>query len=85
MDEIMTGIKKVKSMGILLKHHYGYNSKSIYGCDEILLKHLKDRDLNVELKPVLIHMSGIDLRPYDSGFNKSIVESSVYYLTDAAL
>ena len=59
MDEIMTGIKKVKSIGILLKHHYGYNSKSIYGCDEILLKHLKNRGLNVELKPVLIHMSGV--------------------------
>lgn len=59
MDEIMTGIKKVKLIGILLKHHYGYNSKSIYGCDEILLKHLKDRGLNVELVPVLTTLTSI--------------------------
>ena len=85
MDEIMKGIKKVKSIGILLKHHYGYNSKSVYGCDQILLKHLKDRGLKVELKPVLIHMNGVGPDHYDRRSNKSSVESSVYYLTDDAL
>lgn len=83
MDEIMEGIKKVKSIGILLKHHYGYNSKSIYGCDEILLKYLKSRNLDVDLKPVLIRLKA-DGPDFDSYDNIS-VKSSVYYLTDEAL
>ena len=83
MDEIMEGIKKVKSIGILLKHHYGYNSKSIYGCDEILLKHLKSRNLDVDLKPVLIRLQGDG--PDCDSYTDISVKSSVYYLTDDAL
>jgi len=84
LDEIAKSITTIKSLGILLKHHYGYNSKSVYGCDQILLKYLKDQDLRVDLKPVLIHMKAVGPNPiYDS--EESLVESSVYYLTDDAL
>ena len=85
MDEIVKGIKKTKSIGILLKHHYGYNSESVYGCDQILLKHLKDRGLKVELKPVLNYMNGVSPNPCERCSNEITAESSVYYLTDDAL
>ena len=84
LDEIAKSTRTIKSLGILLKHHYGYNSKSVYGCDEILLKYLKDQDLRVDLKLVLIHMKAVGPNPSFASEKRS-VKSSVYYLTDDAL
>ena len=85
MDKIMEGIKKVKSIGILLKHHYGYNSKSIYGCDQILLKHLKRSRFGSGIKTGSNPHEGGRSHDWDSYTRNSSVESSVYYLTDDAL
>jgi hypothetical protein len=40
------------SVGILLNHHYGYESKSIYGCDKLLLDAFERKGLKVDMKPV---------------------------------
>jgi hypothetical protein len=81
-------------VGILLSHHYGYDSKNIYGCDKLLLDTLKEKGLTVDLKPVLIHFSGEGLMPgidyYDSSYyttsdERGSLSSSVYSITDEAL
>ena len=75
------------SVGILLNHHYGYDSKSIYGCDKLLLDALKRKGLDVDMQPVLIHFSGMGPYPgdyYRSGPQGSL-SSYVYSITDEAL
>jgi hypothetical protein len=75
-------------VGILFNHHYGYDSKTIYGCDKLLLDALERKGLEVNLKPVLIHFSGNGRRPKGnySGYEDSgSVRSWVYSITDDAL
>jgi len=57
-DEIAQCVKKIHSVGILLKHQYGYGAQDIYGCDLMLVQQLKAHALEVELNPVLIHFKG---------------------------
>jgi hypothetical protein len=40
------------SVGILFNHYYGYDSKSIYGCDKLPLDSLKRKGLEINMKPV---------------------------------
>jgi hypothetical protein len=76
------------SVGILFRHHYGYDSKTIYGCDRLLLDAFERKELKVDLKPVLIHFSGTGPEP-ESGFyyesDPGSTSSQVYSITDGAL
>lgn len=84
------------SVGILLSHHYGYDSKSIYGCDKLLLDTLKEKGLGVDLKPVLVRFFGEGRDPGDdnsyrrsyypsASYKQGSMRSSVYSITDEAL
>ena len=75
-----------RPVGILLKHHYGYKSKSLYGCDKRVLDGLKQKGLQVEMKPVLVHFEGTgpSLVEY-ADKNVQSVSSDVYSLTEEAL
>ena len=72
-------------LGILLNHHYGYESKSLYGCDKLLLDALKEKGLQVETKPVLVHLDGRGPYPGDLQPRDVWVSSDVYSLTEEAL
>jgi hypothetical protein len=74
-------------VGIVLDHHYGYDTKSFYGCDKLLLDALKRKGLEVNLKPVLIRFSGRGPYPNDSYYSRcrGSVNSGVYSITDEAL
>jgi hypothetical protein len=65
-----------------MKHHHSYDSKTIYGCDKLLLDGLIARDLQVEIKPVFIHLEGIGTE-YEDEDGK--INSAVYSLTEDAL
>jgi len=77
-------------VGLLLNHHYGYDSNSIYGCDKLLLDALRNRGFQVELKPILIHFSGQGPYPSPYGhdeydYDDAYAKSRVYSITDDAL
>ena len=74
-----------RPLGILLNHHYGYESKSLYGCDKRLLDALKEKGLQVETKPVLVHFEGTGPYPGDYWTTDVSVSSDVYSLTEEAL
>ena len=81
-NDIAEAVEKLNApLGIILKHHYGFDSKTIYGCDRVLLDALKTKELSVELKPVLIHLDGVGVDEYNEGS----VETQVYCLADASL
>lgn len=71
---------------ILLKHHYGYNSQSIYGSDKFLLDRLSQGGFKLDIQPVLIRLTGKGV-----GFmhywerKKAYVKCSVHSLTEEAL
>ena len=46
------------TLGIILKHHYGYNSQSIYGCDKLLFDRLSQQGFKMDIHPVLIRLKG---------------------------
>ena len=76
------------SVGILLNHHYGYESKSIYGCDKLLLGIFERKGLKVDMKPVLIRFHGEGRRPNGdySGYEGSgSLNTWVYSITDEDL
>ena len=76
------------SVGILLNHYYGYESKSIYGCDKLLLDAFERKGLKVDMKPVLIRFYGEGRRPngYYSGYEGSgSLNTWVYSITDEDL
>jgi 2OG-Fe(II) oxygenase superfamily len=56
VDKIIGTVRELGSVGILLKHQYGYNSKSIYGHDLTLLQSCKEAGLKLNLKPVLVSL-----------------------------
>jgi hypothetical protein len=95
MESLVDGIQNLGvPVGILLSHHYGYDSKSIYGCDRLVLDALKKKGLEVDLKPVLIRFygegptpNGKDSRVYHDprAWDGSKVESWIYLITDEAL
>ena len=74
-----------RPLGILLNHHYGYESKSLYGCDKLLLDALKEKGLQVETKPVLVRFAGMGPYPGRYGTIHVSVSSMVYSLTEEAL
>jgi hypothetical protein len=83
VNNIIADIQKVqKTVGILMKHHYGYDSKSIYGCDRLLLDGMLEQKLNFEMKPVLIRFDGVGAEEDESSFS---VHSTVHWLTEEAL
>jgi len=52
--------EKLKTpLGIILRHHYGYDSKSIYDCDRLPLCGLEEKGLHTELTPILISFHGV--------------------------
>ena len=73
-------------LGILMKHHYGYDSNTIYGCDKLLLDCLRKKGFSVEIKPVLIYFEGVD-RDWERNDPKDrgSIQSSVYSLTNDTL
>jgi hypothetical protein len=86
VTNIVDDIQQWKApLGILLKHHYGYDSKTIYGCDKILLDVLEQRNVKVDIKPVLIKFKGVGSDFFYGDDSMQDVYSSVYYLTDNAL
>jgi hypothetical protein len=81
-NDVAEEVEKLNApLGIILKHHYGYDSKTIYGCDRLLLDALKAKEISVELKPVLIFLNGRGADEY----NKVSVETRVYCLADDSL
>jgi hypothetical protein len=76
-------------VGILFDHHYGYDSKSIYGCDKLLFDALKQKGLEVDTEPVLIRFSGEGPVPnseyYSYSDERGSLNSGVYSITDEAL
>jgi hypothetical protein len=87
VDRITDDLQKVQSpVGILLKHHYGYDSDTIYGCDKLLLKIIEVKGLNVEIMPVLVRFNSEHWISDEWGScEKPSVSSSVYAITDDAL
>jgi hypothetical protein len=84
VNDIVTDIQKVQTpVGILMKHHYGYDSKSIYGCDRLLLDGMVEQKLTFEMKPVLIHFNGEGT--LDDDRSDASVHSTVHWLTGEAL
>ena len=74
-----------RPLGILLNHHYGCESKSLYGCDKLLFNALKEKGLQVEMKPVLVHFEGTGPDPAEYRCMDISVSSKVYSLTEEAL
>ena len=57
VDDFAKDIQNLQiPVGILCNHDYGYESKSIYGSDKLLLDAFKSKGLQVEMKPVLIRL-----------------------------
>jgi hypothetical protein len=73
-------------LDIISKHHYGYNSQSIYGSDKLLLDRLSEEGFKVDLQPVLIRLTGrgADFFP-EWEHDKAYVECAVYSITEEAL
>jgi hypothetical protein len=83
VNNIITDIQKVQTpVGILMKHHYGYDSKNVYGCDRLLLDGMVEQKLNFEMKPVLIRFRGVGAEEDDPRVS---VHSTVHWLTEEAL
>ena len=74
-----------RPLGILLNHHYGYDSKSMYGCDKLLIDELMGKGLQVEMKPVLVHFEGQGPCGCQYEEPEVSVRSMVYSLTEEAL
>ena len=63
IEKLITQIQNLSSpVGILLSHHYGYDSKSIYGCDKLLIDGFKSKGLEVDLRPVLVRFVAPNLK-----------------------
>lgn len=85
VDSLANDIKNLQiPVGILCNHEYGYKSKSIYGADKLLLDAFKNKGLQVEMKPVLIHLSGEGPRPTCYSM-PGHVSSKVFSITDEEL
>jgi len=55
VDEIVNHTEKLRGpLGIILRDHYGYDSKSIYGCDRLVIDGLESKGLHLVTKPILI-------------------------------
>ena len=87
VNDIIDDLQKVQGpIGILLKHHYGYDSKTIYGCDKLLLENLDCKGLHVEIMPVLVRFNAEYWIGDTLGkSNDPKFFSSVYSITDDAL
>jgi hypothetical protein len=82
VDDIAETAEKLKApLGIILRHHYGYGCKSIYGADRLLLDRLEGKGLLTELKPILICFDGVGRLMDEKGSAKSVV----YPLTEECL
>ena len=82
VEDIVNRIEKLKTpLGIILRHHYGYESKSIYGSDRLLLDGLEERGLGFDLQPILICFDGEGSHIGGEGYT----ESNVYTLTEESL
>jgi hypothetical protein len=82
LDDILNKIEKLRApLGIVLRHLYGYDSKSIYGCDRLLLDGLESKGLHTEVKPILISLEGTGQMQGQEGS----VKTEVYPLTEECL
>ena len=82
LDDLVKDIQNLQvPVGILCHHHYGYDSKSLYGSDKLLLDTFKSKGFQVEMKPVLIRFFGKGPKPTD-GFPPGQVLSDVFSITD---
>ena len=82
IDDIVNTAEKLKApLGIILRHHYGYDRNSIYGADRLLLDRLEGKGLRTELKPILICFDGVGRLIDEKGSAKSVV----YPLTEECL
>jgi hypothetical protein len=71
-------------LGILLGHHYGYDSKSIYGCDKLLIDALSSNGFEFNFKPVVVTLYGEGNYPaYES--EPGNVQTFVYSITNEDL
>jgi hypothetical protein len=85
LDDFAKDIQNLQvPVGILCRHHYGYDSESIYGPDKLLLDAFKSKGLRVEMKPVLIHLFGKGPEPM-YGNPPGEVSSQVFSITDEEL
>ena len=86
LESLAEELQKINvPIGLILNHHYGYESKSIYGCDKLLLDALKNKGFHIDWKPVLIRFSGQGRDPCNDDYEHAYVKSKVYLITDDAL
>ena len=64
VDDFAKDIQNLQiPVGILCNHEYGYESKSLYGSDKLIIDAFKSKGLQVEMKPVLIRLVGTGPEP----------------------
>ena len=92
VDELVTKVAEFKEpLGLILNHHYGYDSKSIYGCDKLLIDSLEAKGMLVDLKPILIRLDGVGSMEVEmnGGFEleweEGTIETDVFSLTEESL
>jgi hypothetical protein len=92
VDELVTKVAEFKEpLGLILNHHYGYDTKSIYGCDKLLIDSLEAKGMLVDLKPILIRLDGVGSMEVEmnGGFapewEEGTIETDVFSLTEESL